>query len=143
MKYVRIDKENKVHEIMIDSQEVLDKLKQDPDLTLIDVSGYDPKPAGGWTFESGVFIAPVPKVKPPKPQKVIPKFEFMDRLTEQEQAAFMASADPVLEMLKYDFINRTRINLLGPKIAGAVEALYQKGIIAESRKAELLEVKYV
>ena len=102
----------------------------------------DGQRAVGWAspvLEDGRYIRH-PLALEPVSNRVIDRDEFIDRFTIPEQQAILAAALTDLEVtaIYTEFLAAPPINLDNPDTIQAVNALVEKGILADGRQTEIL-----
>lgn len=112
----------------------------------VNITALDPKPAIGWGYENGAFVAP-PLVTPPEPEPSAPTttpfmshFGFLSRLSPTERTAIRTATktDPILDDAMFLLDSAERIDVTLPQTQMLVGYLAQQGHIAASRVPELL-----
>ena len=107
----------------------------------VNITALDPKPAIGWVYENGAFVAP-PLVTPPGPQPVattpyMSHFGFLSRLTPQARLAIRdrtdktsANYDPILDDAMFLFNSAEQIDVSLALTQQLVGYMAQTGLIA-------------
>jgi hypothetical protein len=92
----------------------------------------------GWTYENGVFTAPVAPT--PAPVRVLTKLQYMNRFTDVELAGIYTAAKTVVsvEVWLEKFKLASEINLDDPATISGLQAMEAGGLIGMGRAAEIL-----
>jgi hypothetical protein len=112
----------------------------------VNVTALDPKPAIGWAYADGEFIAPpvdpdsAPVEPAPTTTPYMTHFGFLSRLTQQERTAVRraTASDDVLDDAMFLFNSAERIDVTLPETQQLVGYLALTGLISPERIPALL-----
>ena len=109
------------------------------DGTWIDLEGVSPQPSPGWSYEDGVFTAPV-LPEPPKMPPIITKVAFRFRLTDLEYIGIMQAAKTEIIVAAWveTFNMVSQINLDDERTIAGIRQLVEFDLLTDNRAEEIL-----
>lgn len=106
----------------------------------VDLTGMDPEPGIGWSYENGVFAPPPPPPAPPALPPVITKIAMLTRLTDAEYVGILAAAKTDVEVEGWlgRFNAANTINLEDSRTVEGINLLVTKNLLTQARATAIL-----
>ena len=133
-RFAVVDSENKVANVVIG----------DAPLNIegqwIDLTGVNPEPGIGWSYEGGVFAPPPPPPAPPALPPIITKIAMLTRLTDAEYVGILAAAKTDIEVEGWlgRFNAASTINLDDQRTKDGMALLVTENLLTQARATAIL-----